>query len=190
MKSIGITAFTLIMMMSLLFANPVDFNFQKNHVMTLQHMDVNIDGSELIFRCHQDSTETVIITEEYQLIVNGKDIELKPGEQKLVMDVYNETFTIIQEALRIARKGVKLGLKGARVGLSAAFEALVAAIMGEDEENIEARVEAKTNALEREAQHLEAEGDALEERAEALEKLITKLFDTVAPLPSLSCFHE
>ncbi len=190
MKPIATIWTVLFMVFSLATAHPVDVDFQKNHALTLKHVNVDIDGTDLIFRCRDDSEQTVVIQDDYTLRVNGETVSLTAAQRKLVMDVYNETFSIVQEAMRIARKGIKLGLKGARVGLSAAFDAIVAAIMGEDEESIESRVEAKTSQLEAEAQRLEAAGNALEERAEALEELMDRLFSTIPQLQSLPCYQK
>ncbi len=169
---------------------PVHVDIHKDHVITMDFVDVSVDGADLIMHCKNDEDTEVVIKEDYSLWVGNEQVSLTPSEEKLVMDFYNATFSLIQDALRIARKGVRLGLKGAKIGLSAAFNAIVAAVMGEDEDSIEARVEEKTSQIEEEANRLEREANGIEERADEVEELLKKMFRTIPALQKLGCLEE
>ena len=169
---------------------PVHVDIHKDHVITMDFVDVSVDGADLIMHCKNDEDTEVVIKEDYSLWVGNEQVSLTPSEEKLVMDYYNATFSLIQDALRIARKGVRLGLKGAKIGLSAAFNAIVAAVMGEDEDSIEARVEEKTSQIEEEANRLEREANGIEERADEVEELLKKMFRTIPALQKLGCLEE
>ncbi len=169
---------------------PVHMDIHKDHVITMDFVDVSVDGADLIMHCKNDEDTEVVIKEDYSLWVGDEQVSLTPSEEKLVMDFYNATFSLIQDALRIARKGVRLGLKGAKIGLSAAFNAIVAAVMGEDEDSIEARVEEKTSQIEEEANRLEREANGIEERADEVEELLKKMFRTIPALQKLGCVEE
>ena len=169
---------------------PVHVDIHKDHVLTVDFVDVSVDGADLIMHCKNDEDTEVVIKEDYSLWVGNEQVSLTPSEEKLVMDFYNATFSLIQDALRIARKGVRLGLKGAKIGLSAAFNAIVAAVMGEDEDSIEARVEEKTSQIEEEANRLEREANGIEERADEVEELMKKMFRTIPALQKLGCVEE
>ncbi len=169
---------------------PVHMDIHKDHVITMDFVDVSVDGADLIMHCKNDEDTEVVIKEDYSLWVGDEQVSLTPSEEKLVMDFYNATFSLIQDALRIARKGVRLGLKGAKIGLSAAFNAIVAAVMGEDEDSIEARVEQKTSQIEEEANRLEREANGIEERADEVEELLKKMFRTIPALQKLGCLEE
>ncbi len=169
---------------------PVHVDIHKDHVITMDFVDVSVDGADLVMHCKNDEDTEVVIKEDYSLWVGDEQVSLTPSEEKLVMDFYNATFSLIQDALRIARKGVRLGLKGAKIGLSAAFNAIVAAVMGEDEDSIEARVEEKTSQIEEEANRLEREANGIEERADEVEELLKKMFRTIPALQKLGCLEE
>ncbi len=169
---------------------PVHVDIHKEHVLTVDFVDVSVDGGDLVMHCKNDEDTEVVIKEDYSLWVGDEQVSLTPSEEKLVMDFYNATFSLIQDALRIARKGVRLGLKGAKIGLSAAFNAIVAAVMGEDEDSIEARVEQKTSQIEEEANRLEREANGIEERADEVEELLKKMFRTIPALQKLGCLEE
>ncbi len=166
---------------------PVNVKLERDHVLTLDFVDVDLDGDDLVLRCRNDNAVNVVIRSDYSLWIKDSEVELTGRQKKLVMDFYNETFSLVQDALRLAKKGTRLGVKGATLGLSAAFEAIVAAIMGEDEDAIEERVTKKTDKIEAEAKRLEAEAKILEDRADNVTELLEKLFDRIPALSELKC---
>ena len=74
---------------------PVHVDIHKDHVLTVDFVDVSVDGADLIMHCKNDEDTEVVIKEDYSLWVGDEQVSLTPSEEKLVMDYYNATFSLI-----------------------------------------------------------------------------------------------
>jgi len=118
--------------------------------------DFDFDGDDLRFR---DDGETVMmITNERELFLHGKQVELDANGRELVDRYYTTVEDFVGDAMDLA--GDAAGL-----GVSAAVEALVAVVTGHDEMNrFEKRIEAR-------AAEIEAQADRMCQRFNRLENI-------------------
>jgi|GEM_PF-2823455 len=150
-------------------------------------VSVEIEKGSIIFS-HDDGDETVEITEDAELIVNGSRVRLSGGERELVEQYYATFNDIMDEAKSIGIQGAKLGGKGAAIGIKAALGAFMLLASDCDREDFEESLEEDGEKLERAAKKLEKRANRLEKRVESLERLHGKLRHEVDELDELGWF--
>jgi flagellar capping protein FliD len=151
------------------------------------NVNVDIDDGSIVFT-HQNDNETVEITENGDLIVNGSPVRLARDERKLVEDYYETFDGIINEAKEIGLEGAKIGVKGATLGISAAISALVHLADGRDADDVQIEVDRKSERIERMADRLEKRADRLEAKTNRLEEMHNSLRSTIDELDDLGWF--
>jgi len=121
------------------------------------------DGNLLI--CDRRSDDVLFeITEDYELVVEGKITELDWGQEELVEDYYRSFNRVFKKRDEIISKGVEVGIKGAQLGMKAVSGVFVLIASGFDED------------AEREFEdEMEREAEKIEMRAEDLEKIANEL---------------
>ena len=150
-------------------------------------VSVEIEKGSIIFS-HDDGDETVEITEDAELIVNGSRVRLDRGERDLVEQYYATFNDIMNEAKSIGIQGAKVGAKGAAIGIKAALGAFMLLASDCDRDDLEESLEEDGEKLERAAKKLEKRANRLEKRVESLERLHGKLRREVDELDELGWF--
>jgi ribosome-associated translation inhibitor RaiA len=150
-------------------------------------VSVEIEKGSIIFS-HDDGDETVEITEDAELIVNGKRVNLDRRERELVEEYYATFNDIMNEAKSIGIQGAKVGVKGAAIGIKAALGVIMTLSADCDREDLEESLEKEGEKLERAAKKLEKRAKRLEKRVESLERLHGKLRREVDELDELGWF--
>ncbi len=149
-------------------------------------VDVDIEDGSITFK--HDEDETVEITENGDLSVNGESIRLSVSQRELVQKYYDTFDAIIEEAKLIAAEGAKIGVKGAGLGLHAAVGALLALGDEKDLEDLEEELDRKGDKIERMAAHLEKRANRLEAKADRLEELHQELREKIDALDATGWF--
>lgn len=169
----------------------VDYKKKKHHehnFSVLDNVDVDIDGDSIILT-DKDSRDEVEITGEYDLYVNGKEIELNDDQRKLVKEYYELYFEIIDYAKRIGLEGARLGVEGAAIGVKAVAGVFKMLSPDYDSEDLEAELEAQADKLEAKADVLEDRAEDIEDMADELEDLHYALADKIDALGDLEMFQ-
>ncbi len=160
---------------------------QDNNLFRDDNVDLEIDEGSIVFT-HEDDDETVEITEDGGLVVNGNQVRLARDQRKLVEDYYETFDGILDEAKHIGLEGAKIGVKGAALGISAAVGALLSISDDRDSDNLEAELDRKGERIERMAERLEKRAERLEARAERLEEQHENLRSEINELGDLGWF--
>lgn len=150
-------------------------------------MDID-DGTVIIYMNDRDE-DRVEITEDYELYINGRYIEVDESQQELLSKYYNKVIELVEYAEQIGLKGASIGLEGAKIGLMATagvFKLIFSDYYESDD--FEEELEREAEQLEAAAEDLEIEAEKLEEIADQLEKLTKTLKDQVSELDELDWF--
>jgi len=150
------------------------------------NVDVDLDDGSIVFT-HKDD-ETVEITEDGGLIVNGNPVRLARDQRKLVEEYYETFDGIVEEAKHIGIEGAKIGVNGAKLGIAAAMGALLALGDDRDMEDLEIELDHKSEKIERMAERLEKRAKKLEAEADRLEDLHGDLRNEIDELDDLGWF--
>ncbi len=134
--------------------------------------DINIDikGDDIIMTKRHRGDE-VKITHEYDLIINGKKVEMDDRQRELVKDFYHNMIDLTEYAAVIGAEGAKIGARGAVIGISALGKVFKLLDSDYDTEDLEREVEHEARGLERDAARLEKKADQIEWMADELENL-------------------
>lgn len=150
------------------------------------NVDVDIEDGVITFTHEED--ETVEITENGDLSVNGESVRLSLSQRELVQKYYDTFDAIMEEAKLIAAEGAKIGVKGAGLGLHALVGALAALGDEKDLEDLEEELDHRGEKIERMAAHLEKRANRLEAKADRLEELHLELRDRIDALDDTGWF--
>lgn len=152
-----------------------------------KNVDLELDHGSIIFK-HEDGDETVEITKDYALIVNGNELHLHRDQRGLVRDYYESFQSVIEDAKEIGIAGVKLGAKGLAVGLAAACRALCGVASDADRDGHDCKLDRETAKFNASGAKIEKRAERLKHKAEALEKLHERLRRNVTELDELGWF--
>lgn len=147
----------------------------------------DLDDGKLLFT-HQDDDETVEMTAEGDLAVNGRAVRLGASERGLVKDYYATFDGIVEDAKEIGLAAAKIGAKGATLGLRALLGTLMLVSPDYDKDDLEEALDDEGDKLDRSAAKLEKRGKRLERKANKLEKIHGQLRDRVPELDELGWF--
>jgi hypothetical protein len=136
----------------------------------LDGVDIDLDGGSIILKHRDRRAETVEITEDYQLYVNGYEVDLDDDQRALVAEYYELGMEIVDYAKELGWEGARIGLSGAKLGLKAVGNLAKLIFTSYDTEDFE-------REMEREAGRLEARAEVLESRAEEIEDMAEELVD-------------
>jgi len=191
--------FVILCVLTLAAATFMPLNASAHKICTVRHdcedsnlfrgdnVGVDIDEGSIVFT-HQDDDETVEITEDGGLVVNGKPVHLARDQRKLVEEYYETFDGIMEEAKHIGLEGAKIGVNGAKLGIAAAVGALLALGDDRDMEDLEIELDHKSEKIERMADRLEKRAAKLEAEAERLENLHGDLRNEIDELDDLGWF--
>ncbi|MBN1406223.1 MAG: DUF2884 family protein [Calditrichaceae bacterium] len=169
----------------------VDYKKKKDHehnFSVLDNVEIDIEDDSIILM-DKDCRDEVEITGEYDLYVNGKEIELNNDQRKLVKEYYEMYFEIIDYAKRIGLEGARLGVEGAAIGVKAVAGVFKMLSADYDSEDLEAELEEKAEELEKKAEVLEDRAEDIEAMAEELEDLHFALAEKIEALGDLEMFR-
>jgi len=169
----------------------VDYKKKKNHehnFSVLDNVEVDIEDDSIILT-DKDSRDEVEITGEYDLYVNGKEIELNDNQREMVKEYYDLYFEIIDYAKRIGLEGARIGVEGAAIGVKAVAGVFKMLSPDYDSDDLEAELEMKAEELEKKAEILEDRAEKIEDMADELEDLHYKLADKIDALHDLDMFQ-
>ena len=128
------------------------------------------DGSIIMTRTVGRRVETVEITEDYELYINGDYVKLDADQQKLVQEFYDRGMEIVEYAKELGWEGARIGVSGAKLGLKAVGNVFRLLFTGYDTDDFE-------REMERAAAKIEARAERLEEKAEKVEDMVEELED-------------
>lgn len=151
------------------------------------NVEIDLDDESIVFT-HEDDDETVEITDEYELIVNGEAVHLDAEQRRLVRKYYESFRHVIEEAKEIGIEGAKLGVQGAKLGIAAAVGSLKLLSPDYDGDDLEKELDHKGEKIERVAAKLEKRAKKLERRAKTLECLHDQLRSDIDELDELGWF--
>jgi len=151
------------------------------------NVDIDIEDGSILFEKH-DRDETVEITEDYELYINGERIALRRSEQNLVRKYHRQFEKIIKEAKEIGLEGARVGAAGAKMAVKAVGKAL-AGLGGElDTGRLEKELDEMEEDIEERAGRLEDRAEEIEKEAEELENLHRDLRRNIRELDELGWF--
>jgi len=148
------------------------------------NIDVDNDGTVIIN--HRGRNKAVVeITEDYELFVNGHEIELTPEQKILIKEYYYLVIDLNTHATEIGIEGAKIGLEGAKLGTKAIKNVLKMFLTDYDSDDLEREMEKEAARIEAKAEALEEQADELEEMAERLEEVAEELEDEIPELENI-----
>ncbi len=133
-------------------------------------MSFDLDNGTIIMERTGRRVETVEITENHELYINGDRVKLDDDQQKLVREFYEQGMEIVGYAKELGWEGAKIGVSGAKLGLRAVGNVFRLLFTGYDTDDFE-------REMEREAAKIEAKAEMLEEKAEKVEYMVEELED-------------
>ena len=160
----------------------------KKQISGLDDIDFDVDNGTLIIESDIYEDEYVEISEDYELYVNGRLIELNDDQQELVKEYYDLYFELIDYAKKIGLEGAKIGVHGAKLGLLAMAGVCKLMLASYDGDDLERDLEKEARRLERKAEKLEKKAELIEEMAERLEDLHYEMRDEIPVLEDLGWF--
>ena len=98
MKKISFLTLTSILMLAITMTNCIaheDNSTSNGSSLCLDNINIDIEDGTLILTNKNDDDETVEITEDYELYVNGRYIRTDYREDKLIRDYYDKFMEII-----------------------------------------------------------------------------------------------
>ena len=150
-------------------------------------VEVSLDDGSIMFT-HDEPDEKVEITEEYELIVNGRAVPLNHSQHRLVEKYYDCFSDVTGEAALIAKDAAKIGARGAKLGVCAIFGVLKLLSPDYDSKDLEVDLNLKADKIERMAERIEKRGAKLEKRAESLKCMHGELRHEIDELDALGWF--
>jgi hypothetical protein len=158
-----------------------------NNLTRGEDVELDIEDDAITF-IHDRSDETVTITEDYQLLINGRPVPLKRSERKLVMAYYRQFEKVIEEAKEIGLEGARVGASGVKIALKAVGSALAGMADDGETDRLEEELEDMEDEIEEQAGELEKRAEEIEEEAEELEDLHRDLRKKIEELDDLGWF--
>ncbi len=136
-----------------------------------EDMSFDLEDGSIIMTRSGRRVETVEVTENYELYVNGDRVKLDTDQQKLVQEFYYQGMEIVEYAKELGWEGARIGVSGAKLGLKAVGNVFRLLFTGYDTDDFE-------REMERAAAKIEARAERLEEKAEKVEDMVEDLEDT------------
>ena len=164
------------------YMNPFSGVIFSNDDFTLEIDDGSVFMKQEGRRGQFDEVE---ITETYDLIINGREIELGPKERELTREFHTLAYEIIDRAMDIGIDGAKLGIDGVKIAFTALAGVIKMIGPNYDEDDLEREVEAKAELLEEKAELLEERAEVIEDIAEDMENIFYDMEDAIPELADL-----
>ncbi len=172
-------------------AQAVDYN--KKHAKSylngvFDKVEIDIEDDVIILTPRDRDDVIVEITPEFELYVNGDEVELTDEQQEIVKTYYEQITELIQSATYIGMRGAKIGVRGAALGLTAMVKVVKLLDEDYDEEDLEREMKAEAEKLEAKAQKLQEEAEELKVLAEKLEKTQKRFEQEIEQIRELDMF--
>ena len=148
-------------------------DFHHNHFSNWdEDISFDLDDGTLIITCEQGRRELSVVefTEDYELFIDGNEIELNDDQRELVHEFYDQSMDIVDYAKEIGWEGAKIGVEGAKLGAKAIGCLFKLLSPNYDSDDME-------NEIERAAENIEERAERLEEKAEFIEEMVKDLED-------------
>lgn len=171
-------------------APPTKDKVSKSHWYNCDNKNVSMDfeDGDLIIEKDGRRGGKVVITEDYELYVNGQKVKTDKEQRKLLREYYRGVEVLVDHAVDIGLEGAKIGAEGAEIGVAAIAGLFRLLSEDYDTDDYEEEMERKSERLEYKAEKLEELAEDLEEEAEELEELADKLSDEIPELRRLEWF--
>nr|MBN2277177.1 hypothetical protein [candidate division Zixibacteria bacterium] len=160
------------------------------HNCHLDDINIDVDDNDVVITNRGNGFCRVIITEDYELYIDGNLIKTTPEQKKLLAEYYDKTMELVIYAEDLGYEGAKIGVAGAKVGLKAMGGVLKLLFTDYDEDDLERELEAESARIEARAAKLEDKADELETLADQLELLTEELSDEIPELEQLEWFSN
>jgi len=171
------------------FPGATDIDFRASGLnCDWDNISINIDGDDIIMTNRRQG-DKVEITHEYDLIINGKTIEMDDRQRELVKDFYHNLIDLTEYATAVGIEGAKIGVKGAALGISAIGKVFKLLDANYDTEDLEREVEREAYQIERQAAKLERRAEEVEWMADELEDLFAEMEREFVELKDLHWDH-
>lgn len=170
-----------------LFDDVICDEMEGNHLTRDGDVDIHFEDDAIIFT-ENDRDETVMITADCELFINGDGVKLKMSERKLVCAYYRKFDGIMAEAKEIGLEGARVGAAGAKIAVKALGRALASIAGDGDLEKMEEELDDMEDEIEEEAEKLEKRADRIEKEADELEELHYDLRERIEELDRLGWF--
>lgn len=161
------------------------FKMRTSKAYLLNQCDVEFEEGKLTLEKRGRHGLTMEITEEYELFVDGRQIELDENQQRLVKDTYDQTSKLVKHAKLIGLEGARIGLDGAYLGVKAVGKVFKMMFSSYDEDDLEREIEAEAEEIERRADRLEYKAEKIEALVIELEETFDDLVDQTPELAAL-----
>jgi len=193
-KFLIISLFTVVMLITPmadphagLFDDVICDEVEGSHLTRDGDVDIHFEDEAIIFN-ENDRDETVRITSDCELFINGGRVKLKMSERKLVCAYYRKFDGIMAEAKEIGLEGARVGAAGAKIAVKALSRALASIAGDGDLEKMEEELDDMEDEIEEEAGKLEKRADRIEKEADELEQLHYDLRERIEELNRLGWF--
>jgi hypothetical protein len=190
MKKVAVVLFALCLTAVVAGSAHADRHIHAVHVDNHSHLngvDVDFEDGSVIFT-ETEYGETVEITEDYELYVNDRLVELDDNQQELVKEYYDLFDQIIEEAKEIGWEGARIGVSGAHLGLKALGGLFKVVFTSYDSDDLERDMEREADKLEARAKVLERKAKVIEDMADDLEELADVMSSEIPELGKLEWF--
>lgn len=180
-------ALLLPLVLALSAAAPAWAGHGKTHI-DHDGLQLDFDGDTLIVESGENDRDTVEISADFDLTVNGHRIETDRKDRKLLQAYYEKAGEIDEAARQIGLEGARIGVKGAALGVSALGKVIHLLSSDYDSDDLEEEIEAEAEKIESQAEGLEEAAELLEEQVEELEEIADDLQDRIPALDDLDWF--
>jgi hypothetical protein len=192
MKKSSVSKVLLILVLTLALSGSANAGkiFSKGFDCDLFHGDdvsIEFDDGIIIIEC-DDEDGLIEITEDYELFIDGDEIELDRDEKKLVKAYYRNFEEILEMAEDLGIEGARLGVKGAKLGLKAVANVIKLILEDYDSDDLEREMEREADKIEKEAEKLEEMAEKLEDIADDFERTHRKMRKNIDELDDLGWF--
>jgi hypothetical protein len=147
------------------------------------------DGTLIItYERGRRSRSEVEFTEEYELFIDGDEVELNESQRKLVREFYDQSMDIVDYAKEIGWEGAKIGVEGAKLGARAIGCLFKLLSPGYDSDDMEDEMERAAERIEERAEILEEKAEFIEDMVEDLDDIADEMCDEIPELDDLGWF--
>jgi len=151
----------------------------------IEDVAIELDGKTIYINHEFEVDDEIEINRDYELFLNGDQIDLNEDQQALVTEFYETTVELQKFAKKIGWEGAKIGVEGAKLGIKAIGGLFKMLFTSYDEDDFEDDMDREAKVIEAKAERLEKKAEVIEEMAYELEDLTIELFDQIPELKKL-----
>jgi hypothetical protein len=151
-------------------------------------LSLDFEGDTLVVEGGGRHGDTVEISADFELTVNGREVDTDRKDRRLLKAYYEQAEEIEEVAMQLGMEGARIGIKGAAIGIGALGKVLRLLSSDYDTEDLEAEIEAEAEAIELEAEGIEEAAEVLEDWVDDLEDIGDELQDRIPELDDLDWF--